>query len=76
MSSPSGTKLTSKSQTKPDETTVAASKSVARVPGEKDLDLAATLTGIELILSDDNGNLLTSNIKGYVSLWSCVSAIV
>ncbi|XP_064396100.1 intermembrane lipid transfer protein VPS13C-like isoform X3 [Halichondria panicea] len=64
LSSPSGTKVSSKSQTKLDETTVAASKSVARVPGEKDLDLAATLTGIELILSDDNGNLLTSNIKG------------
>ena len=64
MFSPSGTELSTKSQTKIDETTAAVSKPVARVPGEKDLDLAAKLTGIELIISDDNGNLLTSNIKG------------
>ncbi len=61
----SGAKLLTKSQTKIDETTAAVSKPLT---GEKVLDFMAKFAEIELIVMDDNGQLLTSNIKGCLLL--------
>ena len=36
-----------------------------RFKGERDLSVRAKLAGVELTLSDRNGNLLTADVKGY-----------
>ena len=64
LSSSSKTDLLSSSRTMLDNVAASESKAVARIPGEKDLSVGAKLSGVELILSDHHGNLLSAKIKG------------
>ncbi len=71
LSSISESELVTKSQVKLEEalTPAVSGKSVTRLPGEKDLNLVAKLTGIELVLSDSHGNLLEADVKGLYHYW-------
>ena len=65
----SESKQLTKSQTKlEEEISPVVSKSVIRLPGEKDLNLVARLSGIELVLSESYGNLLQANVKGQLHI--------
>ena len=75
LSSSSKTDLLSSSKTMLDNMAASENKTVARIPGEKDLNIGAKLSGIELILSDHHGNLLSAKIKGnlatvYVAIYN------
>ena len=68
LSSYRKTDLLSSSKTMLDNVAASESKAVARIPGEKDLSVGAKLSGVELILSDHRGNLLSAKIKGNLAL--------